>query len=289
MRSFGKRIQNCIRDGQLQLDVLGEVPAVFADDIAGGPVLAHEVLAATALSVVTTDLSGSLPDELGEVTGGQLEAWSGRVVLVLLLIPSGDSGNDISVTEGKVLTIWTTRVMHGAVLGLITGEVGHLLAPGEWLSTVSSPELVVGLEALLVIANRGWSNWSWSWSWDNNWDRRWRWLWSWSWSWRWLWGWSRGVVDWWLVGWSLNWWWFDIDDRGHLWLGSSVLCLCLWGGTFRNINGLGDGQVNILDGSVLVDLASAFLNRIGEGAGSEHSDGEDDRTHFDGCEGLIGC
>lgn len=250
----------------LHLDVLVEVPAVVANDVAWGLVLAHEVLASTALSVVTTDLRGSLPDELGEVTSGHLEAWGGGVVLVLFFVPGGDGSDDIGVTEGKVLTIWTTRVVHGAVLSLITGEVGHLLVPLQWLSTVSGSELVVGVKALLVIAGRG------------NWSRSRGWLWLWLGFWLWLGLWlrlgfrGRGVVDWWLVGWGLNWWW-DIDNCGHLWLGSGVLCL--WGGTLCDINGFGDGQVNILDGSVLVDFAGAFLDGISKGAGGEHSDGED--------------
>jgi len=99
---------------------------VVTNNVARNLILAHEVLAVTTLTVVTTDLSSCLPDELSEMTSVFVETWVGCVVLRTFVVPSLDGRCDVRVTEGKILTVLTTGVSHNTVRGALLSIAGHV-------------------------------------------------------------------------------------------------------------------------------------------------------------------
>ena len=97
-----------------------------------------------------TDAGGSLPDDLGEVTGAHGEAWVGVVVVLDFVVPSFN-GAGVSVAQGQVFTVWTAGVGQSTgtvvVVGVVLGVGGQVIGPGHgWGVLVQRSLAVVGID-----------------------------------------------------------------------------------------------------------------------------------------------
>jgi len=249
-------------DGSLHLNVVGEVLTVVTNNVTRNLILAHEVLAVTALTVVTADFSSCLPDELGEMSGVFVETWVRGIVLRTLIVPGLDGIGDVGVSEGKVLTILTASVCHNTVHGVLLGIASHIRVPGERWGTMLSSVLIVGIETRLVLGGRSVVNWGWCWRWSGlnlNVGRINR---------------SRCIVNRSLLGGSLL-------TRSCRWLDIDSYWSSGWDSPLGNIDSLCNGDVDDFSDDVTSVLNSAILNRSGNGSGCKNSERENDGTHLE--------
>ena len=91
----------------LATDIVLEVLVVAADDVAGGVVLADDVVAVVALGPAAADALGALPHELREVARVAAEAGLVEVVLDALVAPEvGPAvGGGPAAAPGDVFTV----------------------------------------------------------------------------------------------------------------------------------------------------------------------------------------